>query len=133
MFSARFKVPTTVSVNSTNTVTAVLSQFPSVKVEAIHQVPDAQLVITPAAAPEGGTVNTSGTGFRRFSQVVFGLGHLWITPEPPVYTDINGDFAAEFTVPEGLKPGTHALTIYAPYPSNGRLTAYTVTPGGSGR
>jgi hypothetical protein len=132
-FRVRFQVPSTVKVNSINTVTAVLERFPSVKAQATHQVPDAQLVITPAAAPVGGVVSISGTGFRLFSQVVFGLGHQWMVPQPAVYTDINGDFKTEFTVPAGLKPGTHALTIYAPYPSNGSLTAYTVASGASGR
>jgi hypothetical protein len=90
-------------------------------------------MISPAAAPVGGIVNISGTGFTKFRQVLFGLGHKWMVPLLAVYTDINGDFEAEVTVPEGLKPGTHLLTIYAPYPSNGRVTAYTVTSGGSGR
>jgi hypothetical protein len=89
-------------------------------------------VITPAAAPVGGVVSISGTGFKLFSQVVFGLSHQWMVPQPAVYTDINGGFETEFTVPTGLEPGTHLLTIYAPYPS-GWQTAYTVASGASGR
>jgi hypothetical protein len=131
-FSVGFKVPSDIRANSSNTVTAVLERFPSVKAQATHQVPDAQMMISPAAAPVGGIVNISGTGFTKFRQVLFGLGHKWMVPHPAVYTDINGDFDAEVTVPEGLKPGIHALSIYAPYPSDGRLTAYTVMPDASG-
>ena len=132
-FTATFQVPSSADVNSIHTVTAVFERFPSVKAEATHQIPDNQFIITPAAAPMGGTVSISGRGFPPFKQIVIGLGHLWVVPPPMVATDINGDFETEFVIPAGLEPGAHVLTVYMPYPSGGVFTTYTVAPGEAGR
>ena len=125
-FSHRFAVPSSVSVNSTHRVTAVVKDVPSIKAISTHTVPNAAITVSPTFAKSGEDVRITGSGLNAYRQVTIGFGHLWVLDISTLYTDEAGAFDRVVAVPEGLTPGDVKVSVYVPYPSMSEQATFRV-------
>ena len=125
-FSHKFSVPSSVPVNSTHRVTAVVKDVLSIKAISTHTVPDAAVAVSPAFAKSGEDVRITGSGLNAYRQVTIGFKHLWVPDLSELYTDEAGAFDTVVTVPEGLISGDAKVSVYAPYPTLSKQASFRV-------
>ena len=125
-FKNKFSVPSSVAVNSTHRVAAVVDGIPSIKAYSMHAVPDSAITASPAAAPPGSEIRITGSGLAKYRQVTIGMGTHWAAPPPIFYTDETGAFEGVVTVPDGLPTGEVKLKVYAPYPTLSKTSTFLI-------
>ena len=113
-FEETLRVPDACGVPSTNTiiVDTLVDGVPVVTDTATHNVPEAEITVTPNRAGVGESITLTGLGFNPFDTVVrIELGGLDLLGNREESIDQDGRInIADLTVP-GLDIGTHSLVM----------------------
>jgi hypothetical protein len=116
------------TIPSTNSVRAVFT-IPGTSTEittsAVHDVPEASIIIEPISGPPGTTISVKAEGFKTFSTVSsLQLGDIDVRPAPVPSTDQNGTFSVDILVPQ---LNTGAQTVKATVSGTTASVSFTVT------
>ena len=109
-FKATITVNKDAPVGKTNKITAKIRDM-SISASTVHSVPQRQLAVTPAAGRAGTELLVTGSGFPAFGGLLFRVAHIWLVPEPPVYSDQYGNFEASIRIPDGIPRRETMLTV----------------------
>ena len=113
-FEETLRVPDDCGIPSTNTITAtvVIDGSYTITETVPHEIPEAEIMVTPGRAAAGQTVTVTGRGFRPFEAVEsIELGPTDILANREEYTDRDGSIRiADLTVPS-MAPGTYSLVM----------------------
>ncbi|MFQ6025944.1 MAG: IPT/TIG domain-containing protein [Dehalococcoidia bacterium] len=110
-FREPLRVPSNAPIPSTNTVTSTISGTTTVDT-ITHDVPKANVSVSPGRGASGNPVTISGNGFRDFDTVQeIKIGGLGALGGRTINTDTNGAFEADDIIVPGLDPGIHSLEV----------------------
>jgi hypothetical protein len=115
-FEFVFLVPTTATIPSDNTVTALITGptsagGPTASISVIHRVPEASLQIEPGTGISGSSAMVTGVNFAAFTGVTslqIGPSNVNVLPAPNPNTDKFGNFTATILIP-GLDIGIQTV------------------------
>ena len=109
-FETEITVPLDKAVQSVNSVTATLQRYPgSWTAVAKHTVSGPEIHVSPASAPEGGSVTVTGNEFLGFITVSsLTVGGALVLPSPAPHTAYDGTFSVLIIVPD-MEIGTKAV------------------------
>ena len=110
-FKATITVDKDAPVGKTNKITAKVRDM-SISASTVHSVPQRQLAVTPTAGRVGTELLVTGSGFPGFGGLLFQVGHIWLVPEPPVYSDQYGNFETYIRIPDGIPQGETKVTVH---------------------
>jgi hypothetical protein len=109
-----FTVPLDAAIPSTNSVRAeftIPDTTTIVTTSAVHDVPKAEIVVSPSSGPSGTTVSVKATGYKAFTTVQeMTIGDIDVRPAPVPATDAAGGFSASALVPQ-LNTGVHTVNV----------------------
>jgi hypothetical protein len=110
-FREPLRVPSNAPIPSTNTVTSTISGTTTVDT-ITHEVPKAEVNVSPARGASGQRIVISGGGFRDFDTVQeIKIGGLGALGGRTINTTTNGTFEADDILVPGLDPGIHSLEV----------------------
>jgi hypothetical protein len=113
-FETMVKVPVDVQSGKSYGVTAKLRQLP-MQAEAIHSIPPAELIVTPAVIEPGISIVIAGSGFPNNDPIK----SVWIggvsVARPSVATDSTGYFTISVRVPENTRLGRNSVSVDTTY------------------
>ena len=113
-FEETLRVPDDCGIPSTNTITATVdvNTVSTVTDTTTHDIPEADVQVTPNQGAIGSEINITGEGFRTFEGVSsIELGTKNVLGARVFYTDREGKLdIGPFLVP-GIDPGTYALVV----------------------
>ena len=117
-FKATITVDKDAPIGKTNQVTAKVQHMP-VSASTVHGVPQRQIAGAFTAGQVGPELRVTGSGFHAFVEVLFQVGHIWVVPEPRVYSDQYGNFETSIRIPDGIPQGTTRLAAHVQDVSSG--------------
>jgi hypothetical protein len=111
--SGSFTVPLDASIPSTNAVKAEYTKPAGglVTVSGIHDIPKAEITVSPASGPSGTSVKIAAIGYKSFSTVTeMTIGDIDVRPAPVPATDGSGAFSTTALVPQ-LNTGVQTINV----------------------
>ena len=113
-FEETLRVPDDCGIPSTNTITAtvVIDGEETTTETTTHDIPEAEVQVTPGQGAIGSEITVTGEGFRTFEGVSgIELGTKNVLGGRVFYTDRDGKLSIEGLIVPGIDPGTYALVV----------------------
>ena len=113
-FASTLRVPDGCGIPSTNTINAIVEVESTwtLKEMVTHDIPEAEIAVTPDRAAVGQAISVTGLGFRPFERVVsMTLGPTDILGSREEYTDREGHISITGLTVADISPGWHVLVV----------------------